>query len=331
MPTTGGALAFKGFVPPYEATITTNLREAGAVVIAKTNMTELANWIATGMPGNYNAIAGYGFNPYDPRADPARGHRTTARTRIERRRLELGRGHCREFLGGECGHGDIRFDPDARQPDDARRDQADGRARQPLRHHSDHSRSGHGRAHGQNRGRCGAAARCPRRPRAGSSRSRAEGVSACRRTATTRAFSIRKGSRALVSDCPFRLRRRSAPRRGGERGDHGASAARRHRHRPVDASAGRRRCVAIKPDARGKDTDCSIVFKYGMKRDFNRWLASLGRLAGENADGAARVEPCAPRRRRHQVRSGSARYFRRGRSRARSCSLSRRPRDRRPA
>ena len=28
--------------------------------------------------------------------------------------------------------------------------------------------------------------------------------------------------------------------------------------------------------ARGKDTDCSIVFKYGMKRDFNRWLVSLG-------------------------------------------------------
>jgi amidase len=39
MPTTGGALAFKGFVPPYEATITTNVREAGAIVIAKTNMT----------------------------------------------------------------------------------------------------------------------------------------------------------------------------------------------------------------------------------------------------------------------------------------------------
>ena len=34
--------------------------------------------------------------------------------RIERRRLELGRGHCREFLGGECGHGDVGFDPDSR-------------------------------------------------------------------------------------------------------------------------------------------------------------------------------------------------------------------------
>ena len=70
MPTTGGALAFDGFVPPYEATLTKNLREAGAIIIAKTGMTELANWIATGMPANYNALAGYGFNPYDPRRDP---------------------------------------------------------------------------------------------------------------------------------------------------------------------------------------------------------------------------------------------------------------------
>src|SRR5947207_10484485 len=43
MPTTGGALAFEGFVPPYEATVVKNLREAGAVIIAKTGMTELAN------------------------------------------------------------------------------------------------------------------------------------------------------------------------------------------------------------------------------------------------------------------------------------------------
>jgi amidase len=70
MPTTGGALAFDGFVPPYEATLTANLRAAGAVIIAKTGMTELANWVTTGMPGNYNALTGYGMNPYDPRRDP---------------------------------------------------------------------------------------------------------------------------------------------------------------------------------------------------------------------------------------------------------------------
>ncbi len=73
MPTTGGALAFAGFVPPYEATLTKRLRNAGAIIIAKTMMTELANWVAgapTPMPANYNAIGGYGLNPYDPRRDP---------------------------------------------------------------------------------------------------------------------------------------------------------------------------------------------------------------------------------------------------------------------
>jgi amidase len=70
MPTTGGALAFEGLIPPYEATLTKNLRDAGAVILAKTVLTELANWVATGMPGNYSALGGYGMNPYDPRRDP---------------------------------------------------------------------------------------------------------------------------------------------------------------------------------------------------------------------------------------------------------------------
>src|SRR5215510_3626524 len=73
MPTTGGALAFDGYRPPYEATVTRLLREAGAVIIAKTVMTELANWVGgapTPMPANYGSISGHGFNPYDPRRDP---------------------------------------------------------------------------------------------------------------------------------------------------------------------------------------------------------------------------------------------------------------------
>jgi amidase len=70
MPTTGGALAFDGLIPPYDATLTRNLLDAGAVIIAKTMLTELANYVASGMPGNYNALEGYGFNPYDPRRDP---------------------------------------------------------------------------------------------------------------------------------------------------------------------------------------------------------------------------------------------------------------------
>jgi amidase len=74
MPTTGGALAFDGFVPQYEATLTKNLRDAGAIIIAKTTLSELASWVngppITGGGGNYNAIRGPAMNPYDPRRDP---------------------------------------------------------------------------------------------------------------------------------------------------------------------------------------------------------------------------------------------------------------------
>jgi amidase len=73
MPTTGGALAFEGYTPPYEATLTKNLEDAGAIIIAKAGMSELANFVAgapTPMPGDYNAVGGQGYNPYDPRKDP---------------------------------------------------------------------------------------------------------------------------------------------------------------------------------------------------------------------------------------------------------------------
>ncbi len=69
MPTTGGALAFDGLRPPYEATLTRLLREAGAVIIAKTGMIELAHWVDDDMPA-YNAVSGHAMNPYDPRRDP---------------------------------------------------------------------------------------------------------------------------------------------------------------------------------------------------------------------------------------------------------------------
>ena len=70
MRTTGGALAFADLVPSYDATLARNLERAGAIIVAKTQLTELANWVASGMPANYNALTGYGMNPWDPRRDP---------------------------------------------------------------------------------------------------------------------------------------------------------------------------------------------------------------------------------------------------------------------
>jgi amidase len=71
--TTGGALAFRDLVPLYDATLTKNLRDGGAIIIAKTVLTELAHWTAgapTAMEANYTGVAGFAFNPYDPRPDP---------------------------------------------------------------------------------------------------------------------------------------------------------------------------------------------------------------------------------------------------------------------
>ena len=73
MPTTAGTLRFEGFIPPYEATLVKNLRDGGAVIIAKTVLTEMANWMVIGMPNNYSSLGGYAFNPYDPRRDPRPG------------------------------------------------------------------------------------------------------------------------------------------------------------------------------------------------------------------------------------------------------------------
>jgi len=105
MPTTGGALAFDGFTPPYEATLVKNLRDAGAIIIAKTGMTELANWVAgspTPMPGNYNAVGGYGMNPYDPRRDP-RDATFDGRPALQTGGSSSGVGTAANFWAGNIG------------------------------------------------------------------------------------------------------------------------------------------------------------------------------------------------------------------------------------
>ncbi len=48
--TSGGALAFEGYTPPYDATLVKNLRNSGAIIIAKTGLSELANWVAGRRP-----------------------------------------------------------------------------------------------------------------------------------------------------------------------------------------------------------------------------------------------------------------------------------------
>jgi amidase len=103
--TTGGALAFEGYLPPYDATLAKNLRDAGAIIIAKTGLSELANWVAgppTPMPGNYNAMRGFGYNPYDPRRDPRDGN-DDGRPALQTGGSSSGVGTAANFWSGNVG------------------------------------------------------------------------------------------------------------------------------------------------------------------------------------------------------------------------------------
>ncbi len=64
MPTTAGSIALEGSVPYHDATLTTRLRAAGAIVLGKTNLSEFANWVAYGMPNGYSSLGGQVRNAY---------------------------------------------------------------------------------------------------------------------------------------------------------------------------------------------------------------------------------------------------------------------------
>jgi len=65
LPTTGGSIALAGSVPPSDAFQVKKLRDAGAVILGKTNMHELASGITT-----ISSIGGQTLNPYDPARIP---------------------------------------------------------------------------------------------------------------------------------------------------------------------------------------------------------------------------------------------------------------------
>jgi amidase len=60
MPTTGGSASLAGYMPATDAAITRKLRGAGAIILAKVNLHELAIWGET-----VSSILGQTLNPYD--------------------------------------------------------------------------------------------------------------------------------------------------------------------------------------------------------------------------------------------------------------------------
>lgn len=64
MPTTAGSLALAGSPPGTDAALVTRLRDAGAVVLGKTNLSEWANFRAAKPTSGWSAVGGQTHNPF---------------------------------------------------------------------------------------------------------------------------------------------------------------------------------------------------------------------------------------------------------------------------
>ena len=65
MPTTGGSVLLEGSIPPADAFLVKKLRDAGAIILAKVNMSEFAS------AGAYSSLGGQSHNPHDLSRTPS--------------------------------------------------------------------------------------------------------------------------------------------------------------------------------------------------------------------------------------------------------------------
>ncbi len=70
MPTTAGSLALAGTRAGSDSTVVRKLREAGAVLLGKTNLSEWANFRSTRSSSGWSSVGGQTRNAYDPARTP---------------------------------------------------------------------------------------------------------------------------------------------------------------------------------------------------------------------------------------------------------------------
>jgi len=71
MRTTCNARVFKDFYAPYDATLVRKLKAAGAIILAKANLSEFAYFMSMGkMPSGFGSLHGQVVHPYDRQIDP---------------------------------------------------------------------------------------------------------------------------------------------------------------------------------------------------------------------------------------------------------------------
>ncbi len=70
MSTSAGSLALAEHRPPADAFVVKRLRDAGAVILGKANLSEWANFRSTRSSSGWSSVAGQTLNPYDTRRSP---------------------------------------------------------------------------------------------------------------------------------------------------------------------------------------------------------------------------------------------------------------------
>jgi amidase len=71
MHTTAGAVALTETWADHDSFLVQELRDAGAIILGKTNMTEWANWMHMQYANGYSAVGGQVFSPYGDWLDPS--------------------------------------------------------------------------------------------------------------------------------------------------------------------------------------------------------------------------------------------------------------------
>jgi amidase len=100
MHTSAGSLALKDSIASEDAFLAKRLRAAGAVLLGKANMTEMANYMAVMMPAGYSSRGGQTVNPYDTKLSPGGSSSGSA--------VAVAAGYCPVSVGTETS-GSILF------------------------------------------------------------------------------------------------------------------------------------------------------------------------------------------------------------------------------
>ena len=65
-----GSYALMGSVLPHDSTVVARLRDAGAILLGKTNMNQWANWRSSNISTGWSAVGGQTIGPYAEDQDP---------------------------------------------------------------------------------------------------------------------------------------------------------------------------------------------------------------------------------------------------------------------